>query len=51
VLFGSDIVFYTSKVRQILGFGGGMEDDIEKQMRFLAKDQFGVELQHSVFEG
>jgi aarF domain-containing kinase len=51
VLLGSDVVFYTSKVRQLLGFGGGMEDDIEKQMRFLAKDQFGVELQHSVFEG
>lgn len=51
VLFGSDVVFWTSKVRQKLGFGGGMEDDIERQMRFLAKDQFGVELQHSVFEG
>ncbi|KAG9231264.1 ABC transporter [Amylocarpus encephaloides] len=51
VLFGSDVVFYTSKVRQFLGFGQGMEDDIEKQMKFLAKDQFGVELNHSVFEG
>lgn len=51
VLFSSDIIFYTSKLRQLFGFGGGMEDDIEKQMRFIAKDQFGVELQHSVFEG
>jgi aarF domain-containing kinase len=51
VLFSSDIVFYASKIRQTFGFGGGMEDDIEKQMRFIAKDQFGVELQHSVFEG
>lgn len=51
VLFGSDVVFYSSKVRQWFGFGGGMEDELEKQMRFLAKDQFGVELQHSVFEG
>jgi aarF domain-containing kinase len=51
VLLGSDFVFYTSKIRQWFGFGDGMEDDIEKQMRFIAKDQFGVELQHSVFEG
>jgi aarF domain-containing kinase len=51
VLFSSDIVFYVSKVRQTFGFGDGMEDDIEKQMRFIAKDQLGVELQHSVFEG
>lgn len=51
VLFGSDVVFYSSKVRQWLGFGKGMEDDLERQMRFLAKDQFGVELQASVFEG
>ncbi|KAG0650509.1 abc1 family [Hyphodiscus hymeniophilus] len=51
VLFSSDVVFYTSKVRQYFGFGDGMEDEIEKQMRFIAKDQFGVELQHDVFEG
>jgi aarF domain-containing kinase len=51
VLLSSDLVFYTSKIRQWFGFGGGMEDDIEKQMRFIAKDQFGVELQHSVFDG
>ena len=51
VLFSSDLVFYTSKVRQWFGFGDGMEDDIEKQMRLIAKDQLGVELQHSVFEG
>ncbi|KAL3426080.1 ABC1 family protein [Phlyctema vagabunda] len=51
VLLGSDVVFYTSKVRQWFGLGDGMEDDIERQMQFLAKDQFGVDLQHSVFEG
>lgn len=51
VMFSSDIVFYTSMVRQWFGFGDGMEDDIERQMRSLAKDQFGVELQASVFEG
>ncbi|CAG8955142.1 hypothetical protein HYFRA_00007157 [Hymenoscyphus fraxineus] len=51
VLLTSDLVFYTSKIRQLLGLGQGMEDDLERQMRFIAKDQFGVELQHSVFEG
>ncbi|KAF4626689.1 hypothetical protein G7Y89_g11467 [Cudoniella acicularis] len=51
VLLSSDLVFYTSKVRQWLGWGLGMEDDIERQMRFIAKDQFGVELQHGVFDG
>lgn len=50
VLFTSDIFFYTSKVRQWLGKGNGMDDDLENQMRFIAKDQFGVELQSSVFE-
>lgn len=50
VLFSSDVVFYTSKVRQWFGFGRGMEDDIERQMQHMAKD-FGVELNHSVFEG
>jgi len=51
VLLGSDVVFYGSKIRQWFGFGDGMEDELEKQMRYIAKDQFGVELQHSVFEG
>ncbi|TVY35397.1 ABC1 family protein [Lachnellula occidentalis] len=51
VLLSSDVVFYTSKLKQWFGFGKGMEDDIERQMRFLAKDQFGVELQHGVFDG
>lgn len=50
VLFVSDIAFYTFKVRQWLGWGGGMEDEVEARMRDMAKD-FGVELQHEVFEG
>ena len=51
VLFSSDVVFYTSKFRQYLGLGRGMEDDMEAQMRVIAKDTFGVELNHGVFEG
>jgi aarF domain-containing kinase len=51
VMLSTDIVFYTSKIRQYFGFGNGMEDDMERQMRFIAKDQLGFELQSSVFEG
>ena len=51
VLFGSDVIFYTTKLRQYLGLGGGMEDELELQMKGIAKDTFGVDLNHSVFEG
>lgn len=50
VLFSSDIVFYISKIRQFLGRGGGMEDDIEAQMQNMARDM-GVELNQNIFEG
>ncbi|KAL8832733.1 MAG: hypothetical protein Q9191_000070 [Dirinaria sp. TL-2023a] len=50
VLFSSDLVFYASKIRQVFGMGGGMEDDMEVHMAKIAKD-FGVELNHGVFEG
>ena len=50
VLFSTDVVFYGSKIRQFFGLGGGMEDEIENQMRHMAKD-FGVELNHGVFDG
>lgn len=50
IIFSSDVVFYVSKIRQYFGMGLGMEDDMEVQMRRIAKD-FGVELNHSVFEG
>ncbi|CAJ2503942.1 Uu.00g113360.m01.CDS01 [Anthostomella pinea] len=50
VLLATDVAFYTYKLRQWLGWGGGMEDEVEARMRVMAKD-FGVELQHEVFEG
>ncbi|KAH6651780.1 ABC1 family-domain-containing protein [Truncatella angustata] len=50
VLVASDVAFYGFKVRQWLGLGGGMEDEVEARMREMAKD-FGVELQHEIFEG
>ena len=50
VMLGSDVVFYASKIRQVFGFGGGMEDEMEASMRRIAKDM-GVELNHGVFEG
>jgi aarF domain-containing kinase len=46
----SDVWFFWSKVRQWVGVGGGMEDDIEAHMRSMAKDM-GIELNHGVFEG
>lgn len=50
VLWGTDVVFYFFRIRQWLGLGGGMEDEVEKQMAGMAKEM-GVELQHGVFEG
>jgi aarF domain-containing kinase len=50
VLLGTDIVWWWYRLRQITGFGKGMDDEIEQQMKRMAKD-FGVELQHGVFEG
>ena len=50
VLFSSDLYFYAAKIKQLFGAGGGMEDDMEAQMKKIAKD-FGVELNHGVFEG
>ncbi|KAH8907437.1 ABC1-domain-containing protein [Coniochaeta sp. PMI_546] len=50
VLAGTDVLFYFYKVRQWLGRGGGMEDEVEARMKDMAKE-FGVELQHDVFEG
>ncbi len=50
VMFSSDVVFYASKVKQYFGGGQGMEDEIEERMKEMMKD-FGVELNHAVFEG
>ncbi|OAX77412.1 hypothetical protein ACJ72_08289 [Emergomyces africanus] len=50
VLLGSDIWFYVSKIRQFLGWGRGMEDDLEAQMQNMAKEM-GVELNRNIFEG
>ncbi|KUI73337.1 hypothetical protein VM1G_08900 [Cytospora mali] len=50
VMLGSDIVFYFFRLRQLLGLGGGMEDEVEARMAGMAREM-GVELQHGVFEG
>ncbi|ORY17389.1 hypothetical protein BCR34DRAFT_596865 [Clohesyomyces aquaticus] len=50
VLVLSDVVFLWSKLKQMLGVGRGMEEEIEERMRVMAKD-FGVELNHGVFDG
>jgi aarF domain-containing kinase len=50
VLLLSDGVFWWSKIRQAFGAERGLEDILEDQMKTMAKD-FGVELNHGVFEG
>ena len=50
VLFGSDLVFFWSRVRQVFGWGQGMDADIEEGMRKQFKGM-GIELQHNLFEG
>ncbi|KAF2861532.1 ABC1-domain-containing protein [Piedraia hortae CBS 480.64] len=49
-LFALDVIFYLSKLKQMLGFGRGPEDDLEQTMKNMAQG-VGVELQHGVFEG
>lgn len=50
VLLLSDVFFWFFRLRQWLGLGGGMEDEIEASMKGMAQEM-GVELQHGVFEG
>ncbi|KAK4043819.1 putative aarF domain-containing protein kinase 1 [Parachaetomium inaequale] len=50
VLFLSDVAFYFFRLKQLLGRGGGLEDEVEARLKSVAKE-FGVELQHDVFEG
>ncbi|KAF2225291.1 ABC1 family-domain-containing protein [Elsinoe ampelina] len=50
VLLGSDLVWWWSRLRQWVGWGRGMDDDIEQSMKAMAKG-FGIEMQHGVFEG
>lgn len=50
VLAVSDVAFYFFKMRQWLGIGGGMEDEMEERMKQMA-GEYGVELQHNVFDG
>lgn len=50
VLFVSDVAFYWFKLRQMLGWGLGLEEAMEKRMKEMA-GEYGLELQHDVFEG
>jgi aarF domain-containing kinase len=49
-LFMTDVVWWTARIRQYVRGGRGMEDEIEDRMKVMAKE-FGVELNHAVFEG
>lgn len=46
----SDVLFYFFWLRQVLGLGGGMEDEVEARMKKMA-GEYGVELQHGLFQG
>jgi aarF domain-containing kinase len=50
VLFVSDLAWWAARIRQVIGVGGGMEDELEERMKTMAKG-FGVELNHEVFNG
>ncbi|KAK4660574.1 hypothetical protein QC762_120230 [Podospora pseudocomata] len=50
VLWASDAVWWFFRVKQLLGRGGGMEDEVEVKMREMAREM-GIELQHDVFAG
>jgi aarF domain-containing kinase len=50
VLVSTDVFFYWAKLRQWLGIGKGMDDELEASMKKMASGM-GVELQHGVFEG
>lgn len=50
VLLVTDAYFWYAKLKQALGRGKGMDDEVEQQMRRMAKD-YGIEMNHSVFEG
>jgi len=50
VLVATDIAFYFFKIRQLLGWGGGMEEEVDRHMRDMAHG-FGVEIEESVFSG
>ncbi|KAK3298231.1 ABC1 family-domain-containing protein [Chaetomium fimeti] len=50
VLFMSDVAFYFFRLKQLLGRSGGLEDEVEARLKSVAQE-FGVELQHNVFEG
>lgn len=50
VLWASDLFWWWSRLKQWAGRGKGMEDDMEEQMKRVAKGM-GVELNHDLFEG
>ena len=37
VLLGTDVIFYFSKIKQLLGVGKGMDDDLEENMKKMAE--------------
>lgn len=51
VMAATDVAFYFFKIRQTVGWGGGMEDEVDKRMRDIMGQDFGVDLEADVFAG
>lgn len=50
VLLASDVAFWVARVRQWLGYGRGMDDELEGRVRDIAREM-GFELQGNIFDG
>lgn len=50
VLLGTDVVWWYYRIKQAFGLSGGMDEEVEQQMKKMAKGM-GIELQHGMFEG
>jgi len=49
VMLSLDASFYFSKFKQwFYGGAGGWEDDLAREMRLIARDRLGVEIQEDV---
>ena len=50
VLLASDLAFLAARVRQWLGYGRGMDDELEGRVRDIAREM-GFELRGNIFDG
>lgn len=51
VVFGLDVAFMVTKVKQTLFGGLGFEEEMEERIKRVAHEEFGVELQDNLMDG